>query len=237
LPFLHLILIGIIILSTSGTTSEASPDTYVKDVLVDVDTVVKIAQIAPTPEILEPVLTLVEPKEKLSGDLSLPFYSQFRDITSSKWQKVGCGIASLAMVMDYYTQEKIPSVDTLLSEGIEKGAYLSNAGWTYKGLISVASKYGFTGESYDFAGLGPEKAFAHFKESLQDGPVIASVHYKLDPTNPIPHLVVVNGVEGDTVYYSDPADKSGGESISIDKFKKAWKKRYIAIHPNSLLKL
>ena len=63
------------------------------------------------------------------------------------------------------------------------------------------------------------------------------MHYKLDPTNPIPHLVVVNGVEGDTVYYSDPADKSGGESISIDKFKKAWKKRYIAIHPNSLLKL
>ncbi len=51
----------------------------------------------------------------------VPFYSQFSDITSATWQKVGCGIASLAMLIEYYNPGVV-TVDTLLEEGIAADA-------------------------------------------------------------------------------------------------------------------
>jgi len=59
----------------------------------------------------------------------VPFYSQFKDITDPTWQKVGCGIASLAMLIDYY--KPAVSVDSLLTEGITTGAYITSAGWSH----------------------------------------------------------------------------------------------------------
>jgi ABC-type bacteriocin/lantibiotic exporter with double-glycine peptidase domain len=160
---------------------------------------------------------------------NVPFYSQFKDITSSKWKKVGCGIASLAMLIDYY--EPAVSVDVLLKQGIDSNAYLDSAGWTYKGLISISEKYGLEGNSYDLAKKSSEDAFIELKDSLKSGPVMASIHYKFDPKSPIPHLVVINGIEDDVMYYNDPAEKSGGGHISTDVFLKAWKKRFIVIRP------
>ena len=52
---------------------------------------------------------------------------------------------------------------------------------------------------------------------------MASVHYKFDPKNPIPHLVVINGISNDLVYYNDPASASGGKNISVQDFMEAWK--------------
>lgn len=161
----------------------------------------------------------------------VPFYSQFSDITSPKWQKVGCGITSLAMVIDYY--KPAVSVNTLLSQGIAAGAYLNNAGWTYKGLIGISRKYGLDGSSYDLGKLSSKAAFAEFEEYLKDGPVIASVHYKFDPKSTIPHLVVINGIKDGIVYYNDPAAKTGELQISTDTFLKAWKKRFVVVRPAS----
>jgi len=171
-----------------------------------------------------PAPMAVEVKEHIK----VPYFSQFTDITSPKWQKVGCGITSLGMIIEYYKPGTV-SVDTLLEDGIAQGAY-SDAGWTYKGLIGVSSAYGFTGESHDLAGRAD--AFAQFKEAVERGPVIASVYYKFEPGNPIPHLVVITSIEGDTVYYNDPAGKEDG-TLSVDDFSKAWKKRYIEIYPVS----
>jgi ABC-type bacteriocin/lantibiotic exporter with double-glycine peptidase domain len=161
----------------------------------------------------------------------VPFYSQFSDITSPKWQKVGCGIASLAMVIDYY-KPAVP-VNTLLAQGIAAGAYLNNAGWTYKGLIGISRKYGLDGSSHDLGKLSSKAAFAEFEEYLNDGPVIASVHYKFDPKSTIPHLVVINGIKDGVVYYNDPAAKTGELQISTDTFLKAWKKRFVVVRPAS----
>ena len=161
---------------------------------------------------------------------TVPFYSQFKDISDASWQKVGCGITSLAMVVDYYSTSTI-SVNRMLTQGINAGAYLKSAGWTYNGLISVGNTYGLEGKSYLLSSLTSQDAFAQFKNSLKDGPVIASVHYKFEPKNPIPHLVVVTGVSGDFVYYNDPAALSGEKKISTTDFIKAWKKRYIVMRP------
>jgi predicted double-glycine peptidase len=163
---------------------------------------------------------------------TLPFFSQFKDISSPKWQKVGCGIASLAMLIAYY-EPGVVEVDTLLSEGISAHAYLDSAGWTHAGLIGIAKKYGLGGASHDLAGLTMNDAFDELKTVVAEGPVMVSVHYTLDPQNPIPHLVVLQSITDDLVYYSDPAEKIGNSTISITRFESAWKKRYIEIRPLS----
>jgi predicted double-glycine peptidase len=170
--------------------------------------------------------------EEYSEVFDVPFYSQFNDISSPPWKKVGCGITSLAMVIAYYKQSDI-SVDTLLSQGVAKGAYLEGVGWTYRGLIEVAEERGFVGSSYDYAPLGAQQAFAKFEKDLESGPVITSVYYRFDPYSPVSHLIVVTGIDDDTVYYNDPAEASGGGTIAVKDFIRAWKKRYIVIRPAS----
>jgi ABC-type bacteriocin/lantibiotic exporter with double-glycine peptidase domain len=160
----------------------------------------------------------------------VPFYSQFKDITSVKWQKVGCGVASLAMVIDYYTPT-IVSVNKLLSEAVASGAYQNNAGWTHQGLVSLSKKYGLDGKAYDLSKLSSANAFSQFSNLLKNGPIIVSVHYKFDVKSTIPHLVVIDGIRDDVVYYNDPAAKSGEKTISVDDFKNGWKKRFIVIRP------
>lgn len=168
--------------------------------------------------------------EESSGEgvFNVPFYSQFADISRPEWRKIGCGIASLGMIIDFY--KPTVSIDTLLDQGIASNAYLRNAGWTHAGLIGIARKYGLDGATHSFPG-SKEAAFEKLKGALAVGPVMASVHYTFEPTNPIPHLVVINGVENGLVYYNDPAEKEGGGSVSIEKFKRAWKNRYIEIRP------
>lgn len=161
---------------------------------------------------------------------TIPFYSQFKDIHTASWQKVGCGITSLAMVIDYYSTASI-SVDTLLKQGIASHAYDNNVGWIHQGLISLSKKYGLEGSSYDFSSLGKDKAFSKLKTYLADGPVIVSVHYKFDPKSSIPHLVVIDGIKDDTIYYNDPAAKVGQKTISISDFQKGWKSKFIVIRP------
>lgn len=162
----------------------------------------------------------------------VPFFSQLTDITSPKWQKIGCGIASLAMLIEFYKPGTV-EVNTLLEEGISAHAYLDSAGWTYAGLIGVAQKYGIDGSIHDIGDLAMSEAFSELAQAVDEGPVMVSVHYTFDPKNPIPHLVVLNGIKDDKVYYNDPAEKSGGGSISVSTFKDSWKKRYIEFRPLS----
>lgn len=205
----------------------------------------EVAAASPTPSVPDPTPTpeptpapetteretdeeAVTPAKKLtSGVFTVPFYSQLTDITAPSWKKVGCGITSLAMLIEYYYPNKIESVDTLLSEGIAAGAYDDAVGWSYSGLIGVAKKYGLSGSTHDYKGSTMEIAFAALLRDLDEGPIMASVHYTFQPTNPIPHLVIVNGITNGRVYYNDPATNTGGESISVEQFKSAWKKRYV----------
>ncbi len=160
----------------------------------------------------------------------VPFYSQFADIASPAWKKVACGVTSLAMVINYYSPGAT-TADSLLKQGIAAGAYDYSAGWTYAGLIGLAKHYGMTGQTHDYGKLAAQAAFAKFSAHLEKGPLIASVHYKFEPTNPIPHLVVIDRREGDVLYYNDPAASGGEKQISVADFIKAWKKRYIAVRP------
>lgn len=158
----------------------------------------------------------------------VPFYSQFKDITAVDWRKNSCGVASLAMLIEFYKPGTV-NPNTLLKEGISLGAYLSDAGWIHKGLASLAGKYGLTGKTYDYSKSDMDTAFSEFKKVLKDGPVIASVFNKFDPKSTIPHLVVITGIEGDKVFYNDPSAESGGKEISAEDFMRGWKKRFITV--------
>ena len=162
----------------------------------------------------------------------VPFYSQFQDIQSLTWQKVGCGIASLAMVVEYYKPNTV-SVNELLRQGIASGAYDKNNGWKHKDLILLSKKYGLVGSTHDLSKLNNSDAFSQFKKILNDGPVIVSVHYKFDPKSTIPHLVVIDGIDNDTIYYNDPALKIGKQKISTTDFIKSWKKKFIVIRAST----
>ncbi|MCA9357286.1 C39 family peptidase, partial [Candidatus Kaiserbacteria bacterium] len=197
--------------------------------------VTEIAYVQPLGSIdkLAPItISSIVPAQEVrkTGAYTVPFYSQFTDISAPEWRGVGCGIASLAMLIEFYEPNQV-SVDALLKQGIANGAFLKDAGWTHAGLINLSRKFGLAGESYSLADSSMEMAFHKLESVLEDGPVMASVHYTFDPQNPIPHLVVVNGVSDGKVYYNDPAEEAGGSSISIAKFKSAWKKRYIEIRP------
>ena len=98
-------------------------------------------------------------------------------------------------------------------------------------MIEVAQKYGLEGNGYDLGNSSSKNALAKLKTSLADGPVIASVHYKFDPKSAIPHLVVIDGIDENTVYYNDPAAKSGEKQIATTDFLKGWKQRFIVIRP------
>ncbi len=158
----------------------------------------------------------------------VPSYSQFKDIQSPPWQKVGCGITSLAMIIDYYTPDAV-SVDALLKQGIAAGAYDYSAGWIYQGLINLGKKYGLEGAYHNLSALSAQDAFAQFKEYLKDGPVILSVHYKFDPKSTIPHLLVVDGIKDGVVYYNDPASSRGQKHIAVADFLKGWKRKVIVL--------
>lgn len=161
---------------------------------------------------------------------NVPFYSQFADIQSANWQKKACGVTSLAMLIDYYKPNSV-TPQKMLTQGLNSGAYVTNAGWSHQGLANLVSKYGLVGKTYDLSKLNSKIALEQFKDILKDGPVMASIYYKFDPKSTIPHLVVIVGIDGDTVYYNDPSAKGGDKEISITNFMKGWKKRLIVVRP------
>jgi len=164
----------------------------------------------------------------------VPFYSQFENISLPFWRGKSCGVTDLAMLINYY-EPGTTTPDTVLALALADKAYIDNIGWTYAGLIDVAKEYGLEGAAYDLGNLSTQEAFAKFKIALQSGPVIASIHYKFDPKSIIPHLVVITSVQGDTMYYNDPAADKGEKEILVENFLKGWKKRYVVIRPPDML--
>ena len=195
-----------------------------------VNTSANITEIVPTATVARAFVNLPEGTQANVPDV--PFYSQFSDISDPEWKKLGCGIADLAMLINFYKPGTV-SVNELLQEGIAAGAFINGAGWSHQGLVSLARVYGFQGSTHDLSDLDMDAAFAEFEKFIKNGPVIASVYYKFDPNSPIPHLAVINGIKEGVVYYNDPAGQSANEKISIADFMRGWKKRFIVIRPSA----
>jgi len=167
------------------------------------------------------------PEDSSSIHYDVPFYSQFADIYLADWQKLGCGVASMAMVINFY-QPGATSVMSLLDQGVGSGAYQRGIGWKHRELAALAGNYGLTSQVYDFYNSDDESAFEKFLDLLKDGPVVISIHNKFDPQATLGHIVVATGFEDGYIIYNDPAGIAGRE-IPVADFLKGWKRRFIAI--------
>ncbi|HEY4478009.1 MAG TPA: C39 family peptidase [Candidatus Paceibacterota bacterium] len=158
----------------------------------------------------------------------VPLFSQISDISSASWKQKGCGVADVAMIVEFY-KPNTTSVQKVLEEGLKAGAYVKNVGWSHKGLASLAVKHGLVGKTVDLSSLKNTVALSEFKNIVTEGPVIASIHRGFNPKSPYGHLVVITGFDDKLVYYNDPGKRDGIRTVSIEDFMKGWKKRLIVI--------
>jgi hypothetical protein len=54
---------------------------------------------------------------------SVPLFSQISDISSAAWKQKGCGVADVAMIVEFY-KPNTTSVQKVLEEGLKAGAYV-----------------------------------------------------------------------------------------------------------------
>lgn len=161
---------------------------------------------------------------------NVPLYSQIRDITSVAWQQKGCGVADVAMLVEFY-KPNTTSVQKILEEGLKAGAYQKNVGWKHDGLAALAVKHGLVGKTVDMSKSTKEIAFKELQKIIKDGPAIASIHRGFNAKSPFGHLIVITGFDKDLVYYNDPGKRDGIRQVTISEFMKGWKKRLIVIRP------
>lgn len=159
---------------------------------------------------------------------SVPLFSQISDISSVPWQQKGCGVAGVAMIVEFY-KPKTTTVDKILAEALKAGAYVKNVGWSHSGLASLAVKHGLVGKTIDLSTYKNDAALSHFKDIVKEGPVIASIHRGFNPKSPYGHLVVVTGFDDKLVYFNDPGKHDGIRTVAVADFIKGWKKRLIVI--------
>lgn len=160
----------------------------------------------------------------------VPLYSQISDITTVAWKQKGCGVADVAMIVEFY-KPNTTSVQKVLEEALASGAYQKNVGWKHAGLAALATKHGLVGKTVDLSPLTKETAFGELKNMIKEGPVIASIRRGFDPASPYGHLIVITGFDEKQVYFNDPGKRDGKRTVAIADFMKGWKKRLIVIRP------
>ncbi len=159
---------------------------------------------------------------------NVPFYSQFQDISRPEWRGQSCGIASMAMAIEFYKPKSF-SITKLLSQAINSGAYDPAVGWKHQQLAELADRYGLVGTNYDFSEADNETALNNLEAALKEGPVVVSIHNKFDPRATLGHIVVLTGFENEFMLYNDPASAKVEKKISTLDFLKGWKKRFITV--------
>lgn len=161
-------------------------------------------------------------------------HSQLRDVSDPEWHRRSCGIAALKMVMEFLSPNaSFPSLDALIAEGVQKGAYLENKGWSHDGLVALARKYGFSAAGYDWTALSASQAFSYFLRCLSEYPLIASVTKEFSPSK-ANHLIVVRGIRGNIVSVTDPlrlTDEEMAYTVPLEYFLQHWTRRIIYIAP------
>lgn len=186
-------------------------------------------QISPNQPATAIVAPLVAP---ITMPYDVPLYSQIADISWTEWKQKGCGVADVAMLVNYY-KPKTTNVQEVLETGIKSGAYVKNVGWSHDGLASLAKKYDLTGTVESFYDFNKEVALAEFKKTIDEGPAIASIHRNFDPKLSFGHLIVVTGYDDKLVYFNDPGKKEGIRTVPVSQFMSGWKRKLIVIRPET----
>lgn len=161
--------------------------------------------------------------------LTVPYYSQFVDITDPFWMLRACGACALKEVIEYHGIAT-PDLISLCEEAKEKGGYHMQNGWVHDYLVEKAKELGLT--AYRKEEL---KSTEEIKSFLQDGnPIIVSVEKRVLEQTRF-HIVVLTGYEEGQFFYheSESTDKERGKNrnCSEEVFKNYWRGKAIFISP------
>lgn len=184
--------------------------------------------------------------------LSVPYYSQHRDVEDPDWQIKSCAIACIKMVMEFLNNDNqnLPSIDELIKEGIIIGAHSTSSGWIHAGLVRLAHNHGYSAYNEEFRSIRVDIAEATFNQSEHEeillNKAISKIKRKIENNFPVIiscsagwqdiqryHQVVIIGIEeeGKEVkgfYYHEPEAKSELEGanrfVDIETFKTHWRK-------------
>lgn len=166
--------------------------------------------------------------------MSVPYFSQWRDVADEAWRGRACGLACASMVLAAHGIEASP--DELLAEARAMTGHLE---WTRHGaphaaICALLRNRGLHSYHEEFRGRRYDAGHGHWRDDLgldrahldyglakiraaaeRDEPVIVSVAPKFR-TNEEGHLVVVAGVTEDGFLVHDPDDRSGaGEEVAV----------------------
>ena len=143
------------------------------------------------------------PQHALLRDIVLPGGAT---LSRLEWEDNCCGLACIQTILDAEGLP-VPTLDALLAEGIESGAYDAAKGWILRGLLELGRSYGLDGEVFPEASIG-------FLESLpaaQITPIVSmSCNFPITPSAKGGHLVVFRGTQvsnakGEACYCDDPS--------------------------------
>lgn len=171
--------------------------------------------------------------------LSVPYYSQYRDVTNPEWQSRGCAIACLKMALDFEAPNfntTIPTLDELIQDGIDIKAF-SKEGWLHKGIVFLSHNHGIPAYQEEFRSMDGRLAkglvavgYQKLLKRLEEGKTaIVSIEKGFEEGGSF-HQVLLVGHEGENFLYHEPEAKDNTGSfrqIGDDDFLAHW--RHLAI--------
>jgi len=190
----------------------------------------------------------------------IPFYTQqvdFNDVNlqgfkskedAEHWQKRGCGIASVKMIIDGFQRHRGLKLSELYGKLIYKGLEIGGhceRGWIHKGLVELAKEYNILGQTFRLSNVSDIQL-----EIEKNRPCIASVsvgfnggriNSKGEVIQKGGHLIVVTGVvreKGELKGFivNHPSSYSGfnweNHFVSVEDFKKSFSGAFMSFGIN-----
>lgn len=151
-------------------------------------------------------------KNKSAVKLSVPYYSQFIDVTDSFWMLRACGAVCMKIVGETLGKE-MKDIVTICKEAEAKGGYDMINGWVHDYMVSYMEECGF--DCYRKEGL---TTVDEIIASLDHGnPVIVSVEKRVLEQKRF-HMITVVGYTASSLIYheSESTDKTRGAYRTCD---------------------
>lgn len=155
-------------------------------------------------------------------NISVPYQSQYYDISEPHRAAGACGMACMTMLSGYYMGQ-MPLLDSVDSRGRAEGGYTVSGGWLHSYMQEAAPIYGFHLEKIE---IDDTDFLKYLTEEIHAGrPFIASVFRQIFERK-LYHMILIVGYEeiDNVMYvvYHEPAStqRDGGayKKTSLEDF-------------------